>query len=226
MTLAMLSWGAHRTLINTLESYQTFGISDQEKIIFFQEISETDKRIADKYGFKYLGSNKNIGIAQAYTELVKATTGDTFLFLENDWVALNTGGTLNDGLQLLYRDMADVVRFRHRRFPGNPLWTSQYRGNELSAPQFLLDSVHWTLNPEADFPEYIEQLDNGFYRTTSHYANWTNNPTMFKTDFLVDHILPRIGSRDIEVDLQEWWQEQEYYVCQDSIGIFTHNRVG
>lgn len=224
MTLAMLSWGAHRTLVNTLESYQTFGINDPEKIIFFQEISPADKRIADKYGFKYLGSNRNIGIAQAYKKLVEEATGETFLFLENDWVALESGSRLNKGLELLYSDTADVVRFRHRRYPGAPLWTLQYKGYELTAPHFLLDSVHWLDHPE-EFKE-ISVADNGFFVTSSYHANWTNNPTMFKKDFLLRNILPRIGNRDIEVDLQEWWEQQDFLVAQDNVGIFTHHRIG
>ena len=39
MTLAMLSWGARKTLRNTLESYKKYGLLDldAEKLIFFQE---------------------------------------------------------------------------------------------------------------------------------------------------------------------------------------------
>lgn len=226
MTLAILSWGAHRTLVNTLESYRTFGIDDPEKIIWFQEITETDKRIAAKYGFKAYGSDKNIGIAQAYKNLVEKATGDTFLFLENDWMALESGDRLKYGLELLYSGVVDVVRFRHRRFPGAPLWTTQYQGTELEKPEFLLDAIHWTNEPEKKFAGYINQEDNGFYSTHSRFANWTNNPTMFKTEFLIDNILPRIGRRDIEVDLQEWWREQLFIVAQDNVGIFTHKRIG
>jgi len=226
MTLAILSWGAHRTLINSLESYRAFGISDSESIIFFQEITNTDRKIADKYGFKHIGSDRNIGIAQAYKALVKAATGDTFLFLENDWLALESGERLNKGLELLYSDTVDVVRFRHRLIPGAPLWTLQYMDIEETKYSHLLDCVHWTENPDERFDGHITKTSNGFYATSSRFANWTNNPTMFKTEFLIDHILPRIGTRDIEVDLQDWWQEQSFMVAQDNVGIFTHKRIG
>ena len=226
MTLAVLSWAAHRTLINTLESYKMFGIDDPEKIIWFQEITETDKKIAAEYGFKVYGSDQNIGIARAYQNLVDKAHGDTFLFLENDWVALESGDRLKYGLELLYSGSVDVVRFRHRRFPGAPLWTLQYQGTELERPEFLLDAIHWTKEPDIAFPDHIGKFDNGFYSTTSHYANWTNNPTMFKTEFLIDEILPRIGRRDIEVDIQKWWKEQPFVVAQDNVGIFTHKRIG
>lgn len=226
MTLAMLSWGAHRTLINTLESYRTFGISDKENIIWFQEISNTDKRIADKYGFKWYGSSENIGIARAYKELVQKATGDTFLFLENDWMALESGDRLKYGLELLYAGTVDAVRFRHRRFPGSPLWTLQYKDTELEKPTHLLDCVHWVESPDFKFWPRIKKADNGFYLASSKNANWTNNPTMYKTDFLVDNILPMLGKRDIEVDIQEWWEQQDFMVAQDNVGIFTHKRIG
>jgi len=225
MTLALLSWAAHRTLINTLESYQTFGISAQEKIIWFQEITSEDKRIADKYGFKYLGSKENIGIAQAYKKLVEAATEDTFLFLENDWVALESGGAINEAQELLYGRTIDVVRLRHRRFPGHPLWTLQFKGNEYERPTHLLDSVHWQKHPENIFDEI--DYAKPFYIANATNANWTNNPTMFRTAFLHEFILDKVGNKDIEIDLQQWWEQQEnIWVAQHDVGIFTHKRIG
>lgn len=223
MTLAMLSWGAHRTLKNTLESYETFGVKEKENIIWFQEITNEDKRIADKYGFKYYGTSENIGIANAYRELVNLATEDTFLFLENDWMAIETGEYLNAGRELLYEGTVDVVRYRHRKYPGHPLWTRQFAGTEHERPTHLLDSIHWT------DPSRFQEItyEHPFYITSAKYANWTNNPTMFKTEFLRERVLPHMGHRDIEVDLQEWWEQQgDIEVAQHEIGIFTHKRIG
>lgn len=225
MTLAVLSWGAHRTLINTLESYKTFGISAPEKIIYFQEITNEDKRIADKYGFKYIGSKDNLGIAKAYRKLLSEATEDTFLFLENDWVALESGDTIIKAQELLYAGLVDVVRLRHRRFPGSPLWTLQFKGNEYTRPSHLLDSVHWQEHPEKVFPEIIKVVE--FYMTSAKYANWTNNPTIASTEWLRKTIVDKTGGKDIEVDLQQWWEKQEHIsVAQHEVGIFTHKRIG
>jgi len=225
MTLAVLSWGAHRTLTNTLESYKTFGISDPEKIIWFQEITNEDKRIADKYGFKYLGSKDNMGIAFAYRKLLKEATGDTFLFLENDWVALESGDTIIKAQELLYSGLLDVVRLRHRRFPGHPLWTLQFQGNEYTRPSHLLDSVHWQEFPDQIFQEIVKI--NEFYITSAMNANWTNNPTIAGTEWLRNNIVDKLGRRDIEVDLQAWWEKQSMItVGQHETGIFTHKRIG
>lgn len=228
-TLAILSWGAHRTLKNTLESYKIFGLDNlaAQKLIFFQETSPTDLQLAQKYGYQAVVSKTNIGIAQAYSRLVEKSTQPYFLFLENDWVLLDKPDQqIQQGIHLLDYAVTNVVRYRHRRFPGDPLWTLQFRDNEYERPTHLLDAVYWTPDPEK-FPEITTKtLDEvKWYLASSANANWTNNPTMFKTDFLRDNVLPRIGSRDAEVDLQGWWEQQDYTVAQ-SEGLFTHRRIG
>jgi hypothetical protein len=234
-TLAMLSWNAHKTLRNTLNSYRYFGLDKlaDERIIFFQEISETDRIIANNFGYKAIGSDQNIGIAQAYKELVEKSTSDLFLFLENDWVLLDKpDDQITEAEEFLSEEWVDVVRFRHRQFPGAPLWTLQYKGSELERPEFLLDSIHWT-----DPGKFVYYEDNGhdwrpiikigpFYVTSAIYANWTNNPTMFRRGWLKKVILPRLGNKDIEVDIQEWWREQPQILVAQGEGLFTHNRIG
>lgn len=224
MTIAILSWAAHRTLLNTLRSYQALGIdqTDNEKIIWFQEISQSDRDIAKKYGYEAVGSNQNIGIANAYRELVNMASGDLFLFLENDWVALEGSNDLYAASELLRNAVVDVARLRHRRIPGHPLWTLQFKGYEDTKPTHLLDSIHWT-DPSRFGP--ITDIGDDWYTASSRNANWTNNPHMAKTDWLKDNILPQLGSKDIEVDLQPWWEQQDFMVGQGS-GIFTHKRIG
>lgn len=226
LTIAILSWNAHRTLKNTLESYRTFGLDKlaTEKIIFFQEISPLDIQIANKYGYHHIGSKTNIGIAQAYKRLIEKSTQPFFLFLENDWLLLDKpDNQISDGISFLDHNAADVIRYRSRRFPGEPLWTYQFKGSEYERPTHLLDSVHWTEHPDESFLE-ITRYEN-WYFASSRNANWTNNPTMFRRDFLIDVILPNIGTRDVEVDLQPWWEQQDFVVAQ-SDGLFTHRRIG
>jgi hypothetical protein len=229
-TLAVLSWSAHKTLRNTLESYKTFGLDKlaKQKLIFFQEISPVDLQIAQKYGYTAIGDKTNIGIAQGYKRLVDKSTQPFFLFLENDWVLLEKPDQqIQEGINLLDRGIVNVVRYRHRRFPGDPLWTRQFKDNEYERPTHLLDCVHWTENPNEKFPEIHKRSYDAltWYMADAGYANWTNNPTLFKTEFLQHIIMPRIGSRDAEVDLQDWWAQQRYWVAQ-SDGLFTHRRVG
>ena len=227
MTIAVLSWGAHQTLINTLQSYEDNGLDDSQKLIFFQEISKDDIQIAEFFEYDYIGEKTNIGIGQALRRLVDEATGDFFLFLENDWENTNLENTvqiIHRSLFLLETNNTDVVRLRSRNNPGHPLWTRQFEGREYDRPEHLLDCVHWESDPTR-FPEITEVLP-GWYRTTSKNANWTNNPTMFRTDWLRKHILPRLGGEnDVEKNIQSWWQTQEFKVMQGE-GLFTHNRVG
>lgn len=235
MTIGILSWKARETLINTLESYKRFGLNDEEKIIYFQEIEEEDKEIARRYGYRYLGNDKNIGIAGGFSELVQSATGEFFLFLENDWQLIEYPWLqLNASKALIKNQEASLVRLRHRAIPGAPLWSRQFKGDELNHKEYILESVHWT-EPGVDFPDYVKlknvQLDYGigifldqyFSITTSQYANWTNNPYIAETRWLQDYILPRV-SGDIERDLQYWWSGQ-YFAVAHAQGLFTHNRI-
>lgn len=224
ITLGILSWGATKTLVNTLNSLATYKLDSyaNEKIIFFQQISKIDINIAQEYGYQYLGAPVNLGIAGGYKKLLSAATKPLFLFLENDWELLSRPHEhLDEAKMLLDTNTIDVVRLRHRKQPGNPLWTRQFEGNELLRPTHLLDSVHWT---DADRFDGIWRYKDWFCAFSKN-ANWTNNPTLAKVDFLKEHIAPHIGGSNIEADLQSWWEQQDFMVAQGE-GLFTHNRIG
>ncbi len=230
ITLAILSWGAHKTLLNTLKSYDESKLLNMvnEKLIYFQEISPEDIEIAKAYGFDYEGNSRNIGISGGYSNLLNRATNENFLFLENDWECIEPPNTVAEQIGmaagLLDSGVVDLVRLRHRRQPGSPLWTLQFAGREYDRPTHLLDCVHWELHPEK-FNEITELLPN-VYITSAHNANWTNNPHMARTAFLRNTIDIRMHPiNDIERDIQPWWEQQEFTVAQSN-GLFTHNRIG
>jgi hypothetical protein len=225
MTIAILSWKSPNTLINTLESYKKYELDlmDDERIIFFQEISDLDRRIAKAYGYQAHGIPVNIGIAAAYKSLVELATGDLFLFLENDWELIEPPrDVLYDAADRLRNHALDVCRLRHTRNPGEPLWSRQYMGQEMVVPEYLLDCCYWQPHPEDFWP--IEKQEE-WYITTSPFATWTNNPTFFRTQWLRDVIAPKMGQTDIEVDIQSWWKSQQFNVGQHETGLFTHKRL-
>lgn len=226
MTIAVLSWNARETLTQSLESYREFGLDqlDDEKIIYFQEISEEDIAIAHNFGYKWIGSTDNVGIAEGYKALVEEATGEFFLFLENDWKLLRDPKSEFTKAQKAIKFYgADIVRLRDRKNPGNPLWTRQFEGHEEERPTHLLDSIHWTEDP-TKFDAIIRMGNTDMFLTTSKYANWTNNPHMAYTDFLRENIVPHLGSGDLERDIQSWWEKQEFTVAQGE-GLFTHVRI-
>jgi len=229
MTLAILSWASHQTLRNTLESYKRYGLDtlDDDKVIFFQEITKEDKAIAKEFGYDCFGSPENIGIAEAYKLLVAYASDEHFLFLENDWELIESPiaqlyqARYLLGLDGASRNLLDVARLRHRKNPGAPLWSRQYEGNELAAPQFLLDSVYWKENPE-ELPN-ITKIEN-WYFTSANNANWTNNPTICRTEWLREYVVPYI-SDDIEKSFQAEWSTRKVTIVGQSDGLFTHNRL-
>lgn len=222
MTIAVLSLGAERTLENSLSSYSRFGLCnyDTECIVLLQNGTKDQQSICYHYGFKPITIPVNLGIAQGYRRLLEEATGKFFLFLENDWELLrNPLEQLLEAKELI-QDGVDVVRFRDRENPGNPLWTRQFKDREYERKTHMLDSIHWT---DPDRFKEIDRVGN-FYVTSSMYANWTNNPHMAKTSFLIENILPRLGSGDLERDIQSWWEVQDFMVAQGE-GLFTHNRL-
>jgi hypothetical protein len=233
LTNAILSWHSTLTLVNTLESYRYYGLDElaSQKTIFFQEITGRDIKIAKEYGYDYIGDPNNIGIAAAYKQLVDHTTSDLFLFLENDWELLRDPlMTMNDAIGLLDTGWIDVAKLRSRFSPGEPLWSRQYTGKEREHPTFMLDAVHWRqdwemleLRPEIQM--YHSNIsEEAWFLTDAKHANWTNNPTMFRTDWLRETILPRL-SGDIEKALQPWWEQQEDIRVAQGLGLFTHRRL-
>jgi hypothetical protein len=246
MTIGMLSWGAENTLKQTLESYYYYSLGkDEEKLIYLQEANSYQVALVRSFGWHPIESPFNTGIAMGYNRLVQAASEPFFLFLENDWKLIDYPEPhISHGRGFLRSDDADIVRYRHRKNPGNPLWTRQFQGREYDKPTHLLDAIHWEPYPEK-FPEIkrreirfqrvlpmnlfddrppVENLYYNWYFTSSKYANWTNNPHMARTSFLREEILPRFGRRDGEVDIQSWWEKQQFIVAQ-SDGLFTHDRI-
>lgn len=232
MTIAVLSYGSPLTLTQSLQSYADFGLDqlDDERIIYFQEITDIDIGIARKFGWKWVGSRENVGIAEGYHRLLEEATGEFFLFLENDWRLIEEPKSqIEEAQRLIQEDRVDLVRFRHRKNPGHPLWTRQFEGKEEERMTHLLDSVHWT-DPDPNRFWQIRKISdftptvNDWYWTMSPYANWTNNPHMAYTKFLRNNVVPHLGTGDLERDIQSWWEQQDFTVAQGK-GLFTHDRI-
>ncbi len=118
--VGILSWKSHKTLEKSLQSYEKIGFKDffdQVKIIF-QEISAEDKKLADKYGYEYVGIPKNLGIQNGHQMIHDNITTDYVLVLENDNPVIEdtaiTQHRLLQAIQLLETGSIDIMRLRHR----------------------------------------------------------------------------------------------------------------
>lgn len=128
VTLTVISWKAHATVLKTLQSYETANILDlfASKRIHFNEISPADIAIAERFGFAHSGSASNSGIFGAVDAVAAQVRTPFMLSLEND----NPLATDRAGLiAMMTSALADmkvrdvpVFFMRSRREPGEPFW--------------------------------------------------------------------------------------------------------
>jgi len=118
--VGILSWKSHRTLERSLESYQKIGLKnhfDEVKIIF-QEITEDDKKLAEKYGYDYVGTENNLGIQYGHKLIYDNISTDYVLVLENDNPIIVDEETLKErilkSVEHIENGNIDVMRLRHR----------------------------------------------------------------------------------------------------------------
>lgn len=118
--VGILSWKSHKTLEKSLQSYEKIGFKDlfDDVKIIFQEISEDDKKLAEKYGYDYVGTEKNLGIQEGHRLIHENLNTDYILVLENDNPIIEsrkiTETILENSINLLEENKIDVMRLRHR----------------------------------------------------------------------------------------------------------------
>ena len=234
VSIGILSWNNLKTLKNTLKSYKKNGLLDvsDDIVILFQDVTDADKALADRFKVKYIGLHENVGIGNGIKRLAQNAKYEQMLFLENDFELTENFSAvfsrIQSGLAKINAGY-DVVRFRSRKNPGHPLFSLDHKGNELDyyddwhecTSPHLLESLHW-LDPAERFPDKI-QRDGDEFVTTSRWANWTNNPFLINRHFLIDTILPFAGeSVSFERNIASWWVKQNFKIAQGE-GLFTHN---
>lgn len=233
LSIGILSWKSGQVLVNTLQTYfeREFLHQVNDVTILFQEFSEQDKHIAEHFNIPYIGLKENIGIGQGFIKLTENAQTDNVLVLEHDWKLIEdketTDKRIKSGIELLENGY-DCIRYRHRKHPGNPHFSFQYKGRELDyydkeievTSPHLLDSVHWT-DPAEQFSDKI-QKEGEYFVTTSRWGNWTNNPCLYKKDFYLETVKPFAGNGiDLEGNISKWWAQQTYKVAHGE-GLFCH----
>ena len=233
LSIGILSWKSGQVLVNTLQTYfeREFLHQVNDVTILFQEFSEQDKQIAEHFNIPYIGLKENIGIGQGFIRLTENAQTDNVLVLEHDWKLIEDKETtekrIKSGIELLENGY-DCIRYRHRKHPGHPHFSFQYRGRELDyydkeievTSPHLLDSVHWT-DPAEQFSDKI-QKEGEYFVTTSRWGNWTNNPCLYKKNFYLETVKPFAGNGiALEGNISKWWAQQTYKVAHGE-GLFHH----
>lgn len=238
ISAGILAWKSGATLENTLESYRVNGLFDilDDVCILFQESTSDDIALAKKYNLPHIALDNNVGIGRGFVMLCQQARNPHILLLEHDWELVEDFVTtrlrLKSSLDMVLSD-TDVVRLRHRRNPGYPLYSqTPYQGRELDhydpsidlhSPH-LFESIHWIENLNEVFSDKIF-VENGHYVTTSRWSNWTNNPCLFRRDFYIELVnwFAAKGTL-LEPEISHWWARQQFKIAWGE-GLFKHNDI-
>jgi len=127
ITIGYLSWKKHDVFRETLKSHRENGLFDaippKNRLIIFQEISNEDIKIAEEFKCKYTGNSSNIGILNAFIQMVKKCETEYFIFCENDFILmensdLNIKKTLDDVISILKENENSKVKLSNSKNPG------------------------------------------------------------------------------------------------------------
>ena len=118
LSLGILSWRAHDTLRRTLTSYGHIIPLVDEAVIYFNDITDEDRAIANEFGLRAEGGARNLGILGGTRALVASLRGDKVILAQNDNPVCVPPDVLARRVAaaraLLDDDIADLVRLGNR----------------------------------------------------------------------------------------------------------------
>ena len=205
ITIGYLSWKRHDIFLQTLNSHKRNGLFDiiqpENRVCFFQEISNKDIELANKFNCKYIGDNTNIGILNAFVKLIEICKTEYFIFCENDWNLIEdtekTYKILEDCINILNTQTADVIKLRNRKNPGLPLYSmptnvSEWLSGNYAGFPYKLESLSWIDDPNKVYNNLLYEYNRNYkwFITTLDHQSWSNNIFICKTEYLKNIILP------------------------------------
>jgi len=121
--LSILSWRSWNTLDASLKSHRDAGLFEcfDKSLIFFQDMCDKDREIADRYGLEFTGG-PNCGIGEGMRRAARSLGTDYVLFLENDCptiaAPLQVQRELALAVDYMEKGIIDIMRLRSRLYPG------------------------------------------------------------------------------------------------------------
>ena len=243
--ICYLSWKSHNRLIETLENHKNSSLYKfiNDKYIFFQEISDKDIKIKDKYNLKYFKSSINLGIYYGFKVLVENCKNKYMIFCENDFLIRENEKFLynifEDCIDLFENNNADIIRLRDMVEPGYPLYSrgyikkikyTEYLFNKKSYSKkfnYILESLNWLEYPQSVFNNLniIDKKHKWVY-TKQKNTNWTNNIFIAKTTTLLNIILPLFNNikkndlnKDIHLNMEYFLDNLDSYLDHNTYNL-------
>ncbi|MBP5791648.1 MAG: hypothetical protein J6W80_05280 [Kiritimatiellae bacterium] len=197
ISLGLLSWRAHETLVKTLSTYSQLREMVDEAVIYFNDITDSDREIAAKYGFRAAGSGANLGILGGTLGLARELKGDYVLLVQNDNPVNVPAEVLKERLgnavALLDSGEAAMVRLRDRfdpSFSDECKYLKMYPGEDgkdsialklrrilrpLKARRMAGRAPAALKRPDLRHPA-IFTLARGTFITDSRFTNYSDQP--------------------------------------------------
>ncbi|PHR61358.1 MAG: hypothetical protein COA43_03140 [Robiginitomaculum sp.] len=257
--LGTLSWRGQSSLEYALKTYADAGFYAlfDEAMIFLPEVDDESKSIAAQHPYRIETSPDNFGIMNGMEEIAKRLKTDYIFFTENDCPLLEDKAEcerqITKALALLSQDNACMARMRHTKHFGEkfniydkylryfPIMdTVAAKARRLLRPskakRLCGNAVYVSDAPSHQFPQYIEDVGDGFFLVDCATMAWTNQSIIINRQFFLDTIIPYCksvplgrganGFKAIEVELNNsrfWTQSGWKIAC--GAGLLTHKRV-
>lgn len=148
-------------------------------------------------------AKKNVGILNAFIELVNNCKTEYLIFCENDFMLNEDKNTVEktfvDSIKIMSNNKADIIRLRHTKNPGEPLYSrpenyEDWLQQDQKKFPYKLESMSWLKNPNQFYDNLFEEYDGNYkwYITTIEHQNWSNNIFLCKTSYLKNIVIPLI----------------------------------
>ena len=214
--VGILAWKAPVTLEKTLSAFTRCFSAErfEDAVVFFQEISDEDRAVAERYGFRTEGNDQNVGILQGIKSAVSAVRSDVVLFLECDCLLVQEPEVAVRALSVAVNDIlsgaVELMRLRFLREQGDDYCTTdkyfrywahgsdtadgkrQLRRLLRPAKAHRLIGEACRVCPDAEkiFPRQIKRLSSGNFCVDSSVLSWTNQSIMVRKSWFLKTIIP------------------------------------
>jgi hypothetical protein len=206
ITIGYLTWNKNYLLEKTLKSHFNNGlfeiIKPENRFIFFQETNlVNDKKICENYECNYLGNTQNIGILNAFIELIENCKTEYFIFCENDFLLLESPDnySLNkcfeDVINILINDKYAQIKLSNCKNPGFLYCTPSDKKSWLLQKHddfpYKIESISWIPEPEKFYDcMKIYNLNYKWYSVSREHQKWSNHIYMCNTSYLKNVVVP------------------------------------
>lgn len=257
ITAAVVEYDTPGTLANTLSSYGRRGFLNlfRETFLFIQNKKNPSEqvRLGEQYEFtRILGDGSVTRVDVAWRKIFTEATSKYVLLLEKDFVLVESRERvieqISAAIDMLDRGVADVVRLRSRRDPGDPDFGKlQYGGHPRDVlvkgqPNLLCNLFNFIEDPDVFWGEKFVRkcrAEPVFYCSPSEWCNWTNNPVLLSPRFWFQYLDQWVDSQNHFAHNEKWvnhnfehvmnfvpsaWNERNFTIAYGE-GLFRHEEI-